>query len=182
MDKSKLREFFKRLRASQNLEEWQKRSERICQWLLSSEFYKGSKGIAFFHYINKEVNLCPAMAKALAEKEVYLPCTNLRERTLIFRRLFEFSELVEGAFGIPEPPRENSTLAPEDLDLILVPGLAFDRNKERLGYGGGFYDRVLAQTGAIKIGVAFSFQIVHTLPHEPYDQRVDWILTEEGFF
>ncbi len=182
MDKSKLREYFKRLRDSQTLEEWQRGSERICQWLLSSEFYKGSKRMAFFHYINKEVNLCPAMAKALAEKEVYLPCTNLRERTLIFRRLFGFSELVEGAFGIPEPQEKNPALAPEDLDLILVPGLAFDRNKGRLGYGGGFYDRVLSQTGAIKIGVAFSFQIANELPQEPYDQRVDWILTEKEFF
>jgi 5-formyltetrahydrofolate cyclo-ligase len=182
MHKGEFREYFKKLRALQSDKDWKERSERICQIFLSSEFYQKSQKIAFFYYINKEVNLCSAIDRALKEKEVYLPCTHLDTKTLSFHKFFDFSELVKGAFGILEPPKENPVLLPEALDLILVPGLAFDRKMGRLGYGGGFYDRFLAKTKALKIGVAFSFQIVDQLPQDPLDQKVDLILTEEGFF
>ena len=62
----------------------------------------------------------------------------------------------------------------------MVPAIAFDVKKGRIGYGGGFYDRTLVKSRAFKIGVAFSFQIFQTLPLEAHDQKVDLIITEKG--
>jgi 5-formyltetrahydrofolate cyclo-ligase len=92
----------------------------------------------------------------------------------------DFSELQPGAFGILEPQAHPSRLAsPEQFDLVLVPGLAFDRAGHRLGAGKGYYDRFLAQIKAPKIALAFDFQIVARIPVEAHDQQVDLIVTEK---
>lgn len=131
--------------------------------------------------INREVDLSRAFNQALNEKEVYLPCTDTKQRTLYFHRVKSLAELKVGAFGILEPSSEAPEISVKDLDLILVPGVAFDSTKGRLGYGGGFYDRVLRETKALKVGVAFSFQVVPELPLEPFDVRMDLLLTEQGW-
>jgi 5-formyltetrahydrofolate cyclo-ligase len=94
-------------------------------------------------------------------------------------RLNDFSELQVGAFGILEPPPDPSRRAmPAQFDLVLVPGLAFDRTGNRLGAGQGYYDRFLAGIAAPKIALAFAFQIIEQIPVEPHDQRIDMIVTE----
>jgi 5-formyltetrahydrofolate cyclo-ligase len=86
---------------------------------------------------------------------------------------------VPGVWNIPVPPETSPELLP---DVLLVPMLAFDRNGYRLGYGGGFYDRTLVKLRAIKpvvaIGVAYSAQEVPEVPRAPFDQPLDWIMTE----
>jgi 5-formyltetrahydrofolate cyclo-ligase len=82
-----------------------------------------------------------------------------------------------------EPAAEAAIIAPAEIGLILVPGLAFSADGWRLGRGGGFYDRFLEQLPArtVKLGVAFDRQIVEALPTELHDQRLDMIVTESGF-
>ena len=88
--------------------------------------------------------------------------------------------LAPGRFGILEPSEEK-VLKPEELELVLVPGYGFDREKNRLGYGGGYYDRFLPKcTGAIVAGVCYGNCIVETLPTEPFDVKMDLIITEDG--
>lgn len=87
------------------------------------------------------------------------------------------TDLVPGKFGIPEPRPECPALPLNQLDLVLVPGVAFTALGARLGRGRGFYDRILASVTGRKIGVAFDEQLVDELPVEPHDQRVDAILT-----
>ncbi len=92
-------------------------------------------------------------------------------------------ELAPGAFGVREPVADLArAAAPGDIDLILVPGAAFTRTGERLGRGGGFYDRLLAGLTArtVKVGTAFAVQLLEELPVEPHDQRVDFLATEDG--
>jgi len=183
MDKRALRLHFKKLRESLSIEEWLERSLKICEHLYASTYYAKAKKIASYFYINKEVNLWPLLEKALLEgKDLFLPRTHLESKRLTFHRVNSLSELSPGAFGIPEPPLAKEEIHPSELELILVPGLAFDHQGGRLGYGGGFYDRVLGQTKALKVGIAFSFQLVESLPMEAFDERVDLILTESGFF
>ncbi len=92
-----------------------------------------------------------------------------------------FSELQKGAFGILEPPLDpNGLAAPSQFDLVLVPGLAFDRAGNRLGMGKGHYDRFLAEVHAPKIALAYDFQLVEKLPVEAHDQRVNIIITEKN--
>jgi len=91
----------------------------------------------------------------------------------------DFSELQAGAFGILEPrPDPGRRVATASFDLVLVPGLAFDRAGHRLGAGKGYYDRFLAEIKAPKIALAFAFQLVDCVPVEAHDQRVDMIVTE----
>ena len=86
------------------------------------------------------------------------------------------------SYGIREPMGKARQVEPESIELVLVPGLAFDREFYRLGYGGGYYDRFLPRLrpGALKIGVAFSFQVVEFLPHDAHDASLDALLTEQG--
>jgi 5-formyltetrahydrofolate cyclo-ligase len=93
----------------------------------------------------------------------------------------DFSEMQEGAFGILEPASDPDRIAvPSQFDLVLVPGLAFDRAGNRLGMGKGHYDRFLAEVRAPKIALAYDFQIAEKLPAEAHDQRVDVIVTEKN--
>ncbi|MCS7149839.1 MAG: 5-formyltetrahydrofolate cyclo-ligase [Caldimicrobium sp.] len=181
IDKVSLRKYFKYLRSKVDPESWRISSLEICQILLKSKYYRKSKKIAFYSAINREVNLSLAMNAALREKEVYLPKAHLKERVLSFHRVFDLGNLKEGPFGILEPLEGLPEAPVDELDLVLVPGLAFDRKRGRLGYGGGFYDRTLVGTTALKMGIAFSWQILDELPLEPYDIKMDLILTEKGW-
>lgn len=82
-----------------------------------------------------------------------------------------------GPLGILQPPRDH-WLAPETLDMLLVPGVGFDLSGRRLGYGGGFYDRYLANFRGITLGLAYDLQILNQLPAEAHDQLLQMLLTE----
>ncbi len=156
-------------------------SSKICKQIEKLSFYNKARKIAFYFAKGKEVSLKYLLGKTfLEDKKVFLPKTWLKEKTLTFHQIFSFSDLKPGPFGLLEPPSENPQLSPKDFDIIFVPGVAFDLEKGRIGYGGGFYDRILKDTKAFKIGVAYSFQIFEKLPLEEHDQKVDIIITEKG--
>lgn len=110
-----------------------------------------------------------------------LPVVMGRGQPLSFRRWHPGMEMAAGAFRVLTPPPEAPEMVPA---VVLVPLLAFDRAGYRLGYGGGFYDRTLAQLRALgpvlAIGLAYAAQRVAAVPREPTDQPLDWIVTEEG--
>lgn len=110
-----------------------------------------------------------------------LPVVTGNHKPLQFRVWRQGDALESGAFGIDVPKSSAATVQP---DVLLVPLLAFDKTGYRLGYGGGFYDRTIAELrqtgGVISVGVAFSEQQVEHVVRGPYDQPVDWILTEQG--
>ncbi|NOY74301.1 MAG: 5-formyltetrahydrofolate cyclo-ligase [Kiritimatiellaeota bacterium] len=83
-----------------------------------------------------------------------------------------------GVFGIPEPPRTARVVPNREVDVWLVPALAFDERGNRLGRGGGFYDRFLAENAGLKIGVGHEYMILDELPCDDWDQRMDLIVTE----
>lgn len=90
-------------------------------------------------------------------------------------------DLEEGERGLAEPaPDRARRVAPgTPIDLVVVPGIAFDREGRRIGYGAGFYDRFLAETDAPRVALAYSLQVIDAVPAEPHDEPVDWIVTEE---
>jgi 5-formyltetrahydrofolate cyclo-ligase len=179
--KKEIRKSIYTLRKSYSLELLNKWSEEICKKIAELPVYKKSNYIAFYFAKPGEVNLKSLIGKAFLEgKKVFLPKTHLQKKTLTFHQVFSFSELVPGPFNLLEPPYQNPEIDIKKLDLIFVPGVAFDIKKGRIGYGGGFYDRVLVKIKTFKIGVAFSFQIFEKLPLEAHDQRVDLIITEQG--
>lgn len=113
-----------------------------------------------------------------------LPVVTAKGMPLTFRQWEPDLEMVVSSFGIPEPGADRPVVVP---DLSLVPLLAFDDDGYRLGYGGGFYDRTLAQRRAaaretpyVAAGVGFAGLRVDAVPHDHYDQRLDWMVTEHG--
>lgn len=101
---------------------------------------------------------------------------------LEFAEVLDWSGLERGRFGIDEPPKGWPATSLVDVDLLLVPGLAFDRNGGRLGRGGGYYDRALAEQAAgartIRMGIGFHFQLVERVPMTAHDRHLDAIVTD----
>ena len=114
-------------------------------------------------------------------KAVAVPKTE-KGRKMIFLKINSFADLQEGRFGVMEPVG-GEEMIPEKDDLFLVPGALFDRKKNRIGYGGGYYDTYFEKyRGYRKIGIAFSEQITETdIPTEAYDIPLDDIVTENGW-
>lgn len=111
-------------------------------------------------------------------KEIYLPVTIKENKTLIPKRIFSIDDLNFGAYGILEPKDNAPSISPYALDIVIVPGSVFDNSGFRTGYGGGYYDKFLSNSSAIKIGVCFDFQLVDTVFPEEHDKKMDIIITE----
>ncbi len=141
--------------------------------------WRAATQVAGYQAIRGELPATSALYDAHM-RGVHLVFPRVDGEELRFHR-WDGSPLVPGPFGIREPSATLPVVSPSELDVILVPGVAFDRAGNRLGYGGGYYDRVLAQPRGLAIGVAWSFQIVDALPVDPWDQPVDAILTESGW-
>ena len=128
-----------------------------------------------------EWDTLPLVEEALAAgKTVAAPRVNRATRMLDLHSLSESARaLLPGAFGIPEPAATADRVPPESVEWVLVPGVAFDRTGRRLGYGGGYYDRLLPLLGrATRVAGAFDLQLVDRVPWAPHDVCVDVIVTE----
>lgn len=88
--------------------------------------------------------------------------------------------LVMHPFGMAEPPPHLLTIQPDEIQLTLIPGLAFDRSGCRLGHGGGYFDRFLKDFNGVRVGVVFQVVLLHALPHDEQDVPVGWLVTESG--
>jgi 5-formyltetrahydrofolate cyclo-ligase len=109
-----------------------------------------------------------------------LPRVDKKEGKLLLYRIISTAELVSGPFGIPEPDgTEKMPLLPSEMDFVVVPGVAFDAAGSRIGYGKGYYDRLLAGLNVPTAGLCFEEQLVEHIPCEPHDRRVTMIITEK---
>ena len=111
--------------------------------------------------------------------EIYVPVVQKSPKSLVPTRYFSKEQLVPADFGILEPTAGPPTEDPAQLDLVVVPGLAFTPQGYRIGYGGGYYDRFLVTTSAVKIGLCYT-AFLRELPMDEWDQAVDFLGTEEG--
>lgn len=112
-----------------------------------------------------------------AGKRVLLP--RVVDDHLELHAVAAWNELAPGAFGIQEPAASATTVRPAEVDLAIVPGVAFDRKGGRLGQGGGFYDRLIPQLGGEVIGVAFDEQVVDAVPRDAHDVPVERVIHPE---
>ncbi len=155
------------------------KSLRILEKVLKSEAFQQAKTVACYFSIRSEVETGELMTRALLlGKCVALPKTCGDE--LVFYRIDGEEPLVKSRFGVPEPDgNEEKRIDPKTIDLLIVPGVAFDEQGYRLGYGKGFYDRFLPKTDAKRIGLAFREQILSKpLPRDDFDQPVDQVITD----
>jgi 5-formyltetrahydrofolate cyclo-ligase len=182
MNKKELRQKVLEKRGKLSLTEVQKKSQQINQQLLLHPAYRSAKTILFYLPIKKEPDTLPLLKNAWQQKkQVLIPVTQAVNKSLILSKLENLEELIEGSYGILEPkPEFLRPTAPYSVDLCLLPGLAFDRNGSRLGYGGGYFDRFLPslRPDCPKIALAYDFQILNFIPKTKYDLPVDIIITE----
>lgn len=158
-------------------------SGAITRSLLAMPVYRQARTLMVYAAFRGEVDTSGIIRAALAEgKTVALPKV-VGEGQMRAHRIERYpDDLVPGTFGIREPAASAPVIDPPELDLVVVPGLAFDPAGGRLGYGGGFYDRYLlsGHVWAAKVAICYSFQVRSDLPLEEHDLRVDWLVTEEG--
>ncbi len=181
-EKDRLREQMRTLRRQLDPARKVAASQAIVSRLEALPVFQQARVIHTYVAWRNEVENHDLIRRLLREgRRVAVPKVELATGQLQHYFIADFSELQKGAFGILEPPRDpNRLAAPSQFDLVLVPGLAFDRAGNRLGLGKGHYDRFLIEVHAPKIALAYDFQLVDKLPAEAHDQRVNIIITEKS--
>jgi 5-formyltetrahydrofolate cyclo-ligase len=180
--KNELRRTMRAARNSLDRETRVQASVAIGQRLASLPQLQKCARVAVYLATPSEANI-DALTSTLIDRGAIVVAPALSEHPT-FARLLDVENGVttsEKGLRVPATSVESSCMAASELDVILVPALAFDRSGARLGQGGGWYDRVLAETShVVAIGVCFDCQLVDAVPVESHDQRVSLIVTEEG--
>lgn len=153
-------------------------SEQILQRLEQTRLFQQAETIACYHALPGEVQTASLLERWYRKKKLLLPLVQGDDLLLL---PYAGAESVQvGAYGIWEPRLTAEKRSMEqDAELIIVPGVAFDRQLNRLGRGKGFYDRLLSTLNVPKIGLCYAFQLQEEIPTEPFDRKMDWIVTEK---
>jgi len=174
-EKSRLRKKIilerRRLSPIQRMEQTKKVAEKFA----ALTEYISAKTIGFYASKAEELSTDRVICRALEDKKrVFLP--RVMGEDLIWGEIKNLDELEVGEFAIREPRRDSHQIEMSQIDLLVVPGVAFDKRGNRLGYGRGFFDKVLAVFRGFSVGLAFDCQIVDEVPVEKWDERVKKVL------
>lgn len=174
--KAELRSAVRRRKQTMTAEDIRTRSGKLCSLVLQTEAYRTCKTIYGYLPFNQEVDLLPLLQRALADgKQVALPKCFGREMRFIL--VSDLSRIQYSPFGAPEPV-DDTPKARDGSALVIVPGLVFDRQGYRIGYGGGYYDRFLAlEPGHSTIALCYDFQLQDALEPESHDIPVDMVFS-----
>jgi len=155
-------------------------SDKVFFNLQSVEAYKNAHHLLLYHSFHSETRTEKIIADCIRRgRNVYLPVL-LGKNRFTAVKYEEGCVLKENRFGIPEPETDNEQASPDMLDLIIVPGVAFDDAFHRAGYGSGYYDRYLKKAArAAKIGICYDFQLVRNVHAGPHDIEMDIIVTDK---
>lgn len=179
MPKSVLRTRMLATRKHLPTEEQLRAGHIIQSALVALPEYLAARSVALYAAFRGEVPTSGLIRQSLsAGKEVLLPAVIGHD--LVFRVITDESELVPGRYGILEPNDNCPQQEPDSIDLFVIPGVAFDLNGHRVGYGRGYYDRTLHryESGGKLIGVCYDFQLVEVIAGEPHDVIMDRVITE----
>ncbi len=151
-------------------------SNIICKNILDFNLFKTAVCVALYFPVRSEVDIFPLTVV----KGKYFVFPKVVESDLFFSHAEYPDGFIIGAFGIPEPATEKY-IDFNKIDLLLVPGIAFDRSGYRLGYGKGFYDRLISRhAGIISLGICYDDFLLKGLQVEPWDTRVNYMVTDQG--
>lgn len=168
-------------REKMSAEEVKERSLKIQETFFDSSYYQSSRTIMTYVDIQNEVETRGIIRRALEEnKNIVVPLCGPNS-TLLPVKIESLDDLEPGTMGILEPIKKRNIVEVKKLDLVLMPGITFDRSGNRVGYGLAYYDRFLTQLlpSTLIVALAYSFQVVESLPYEEHDQKVNIIITDE---
>jgi 5-formyltetrahydrofolate cyclo-ligase len=184
MKKDDIRKKILSLRDSLTEEEMESKSGLIQKRLFNLPEFKKARTVLFYVSTRNEVKTEKMIKSTLKQgKGVVIPISDVKGRKLILSELKDFdNELEIGTFNILEPKKEFfRPVSPEEIDFIIVPGIAFDKDGDRIGYGMGFYDKFLSslKKRIPTVGLAYEFQIVDDIPVHDKDVTVNKVITEK---
>ena len=183
LDKNKIRQLIFERRKVFPAKENKKASQRIFQLIQCCDLFQHASIIHIFISKSDEPNTLPIIESAWQlGKKIIVPCVLPNTLELYHSQLKSLDDLSYGKFGIYEPSREKRIpISPKSFHLAIIPGIAFDRQGGRIGYGKGYYDRFLQKTNAFRLALTFDFQILKKVPTEKHDVSMNGILSESGF-
>ena len=175
MDKKELRDYIRKFKRAMSKEEIEAKSEKLGELFLASDLYKQAKNIYGYLPYNQEVRTTAMLEQAQKDgKRIAVP--KILGDTMIFVWLDDLNAVERGYSGIPEPI-DLTPVADDPTALVLMPGMAFDPEGHRCGYGGGFYDKFLAsELGHPTLALCYDFQVLPHLDTEEFDIPVDCVL------
>ena len=181
-NKGDIRRSIKRRLREMDPAERAEKSMVIQEKLLSSEAFRKSRVVMFYVPLPEEVDTREAIKRALEQgKRVAVPYITSREGLMVPAEIYSLEDLDKGPFGIYQPKTAMIRKVPlEEIDLVVVPAIAFDEKNRRLGRGKGYYDRFLSDkhcSGAATVGLAFDLQVLQTLPSDEHDIPVSSVIT-----
>jgi 5-formyltetrahydrofolate cyclo-ligase len=182
--KKQVRSMVKQTLSYMTDKEYQERSAQIATKLFNHPAWKDATTIGITVSRRREIDTFFIIEHAWNEgKKIAVPKCVLKNNGLDFRELTSFDQLEVVYMDLKEPSLlKTQAVDAEKIDLLIVPGLAFDRSGYRIGYGGGYYDRYLSTYANKTLALAFECQIVEKLPREPFDLPVEEIITEEKIY
>ena len=181
-EKRRLRGLLRQRRRALSVRDVEENSQRIADRLCAQAMFHRARQILLYSPDENEVDTeglwQAAWRRGIA---VYYPRVTVDKREVEFVRRHDNEPLIPGVFDILVPPGEDLLTSAARTNLVLIPGVGFDRAGHRLGRGRGYYDRALSGVlaGALRVGLAYEFQVVSHVPVDEHDERVDYIVTEE---
>ncbi len=177
--KNDLRNTYKKKRELMTKPEVEEKSLLASKHFLSSEIYKKSSKIMVYMPLGNEIDTRHIIKTAFDDgKTVILPVTDAESGDITPCIIRENTEFVKGAFSVAEP-MEKETAEVSEIDAVLVPGIVFNKNGDRIGFGKGCYDRFLKNISAVKLGFCYDFQIYDNFSGEKQDISMDYLISEE---
>lgn len=185
--KKEIRKICLDFRNSMSQDEVELKSKKIISKLMKMEEYKKSNTVFVYMDFKNEVQTNNLIKKMLIKgKHVITSYTDTTNTVLILFRLHDIEKDLEvSPFGYLEPKKENlKSVDIKNIDLIIVPGVAFDRQLNRVGFGRGYYDKLLGskRNDTKAIAIAYEFQVLDKIPYEEHDIKMDMIITEENIY
>lgn len=178
MNKSELRRMIRDRKRTMTETQIVEASRQLGEKFAACEQYRNAKTIYGYMPYNQEVRTVPMLERAMAEgKQVAVP--KVYGDTMKFILVTDLTQMEKSDYGIPEPVADGP-VAEDPTALVLMPGLAFTAAGDRMGYGGGYYDKFLsAEPNHPTVALCYDFQLLESLPTEQYDIPVDLVLTGE---
>ena len=175
MTKEELRNKYKKIRDS--IENRKEKSLVIINKVLEDDDYIKSKTIGIYISFGSEVDTDLLIRNSILEKEICVPVIINKE--MIFSKIESDTKYTNNKYGILEP---NKLKPINKIDLLIIPGICFDKDKNRIGFGGGYYDRYLNNQDIKTIAICFEEQITEHIPNEKHDVKVKKIITDKSIY